>query len=1085
MRYDMEITTAEKTYLNELIQHCSNFRLDGLPAMGEMFYQEISLEDIFAPLHLLPSKDSDAIIELNASIWDSVNDNNGIQTKGEVDDATIAKIDTLFPAGDIPTDVSETSFSQLVSFIDVQLAKPRPSTKQELDSFIAQLDSQIELLSQKESIPNLNKLTVKTNPIQLIEEKYQLEFKLNSNAKSKLSPEKIQLLREYDNRPVGPIITDYPSRKVILSVPGCGKTTLAKRIALAYASGDDTFKKSYHLPGDLFPVLLYCRSLDESDLNQMTNFPSIAYTMAIKNIGKFNIDQSSFIEIIDSHAQSGDLIIILDGFDELLQKKQREILVVALYKYLMDNNNVHLILTSRIATFSGQDQSENEIINIINSIPHIKRNIIPALNRQEVDDFVQRWHNVLFPFNVEKVSIAKRIIEQLHTPAFKYLEKITCIPLHLSNILLITRSRNCIPNNKIELYDEYIRLSLNWHATGNIETSDMQTQLAYIAYHMMKKGQQRISKKALCDVLIQCSYDLDGEFLVPIDETNVYEFIKELEERTCILEKSSSIDGMDIYEFTHLFLQEYLAAYAITRGCAEDSDIHSTLDIVSSKYQKSKWREVVILSILLTYSKSERNSIIDFLIKEAKNNEDNYHAINLLFELIANGVSFRTERKHAIYDLLFKDHITDYQIRKICEFMQDTRSEEFKAYVMEKFNESLASGDSNYAFALATINAFEYLRDSKMPLEEAEKLVLNYNDSNLVIGLYIFTVLGWCKYCKIKSEFSMSNIMLSVQFKQRIYDLIISRSEYLNDIATALKHIALAEYMMDFSFLDKLIYCQMIDMLRTAKETIIAEEILTVFPLDFRTLSFHKSENIDDLKSNYLKKYYDHLSDEKSTDELIFDFSICSLLGCWNVATDELLNQFTDLEGIYSIKRKQLDDASATKLNIVRRDIYKMSEPVSTGLNYYREGDFESAKAAFLVAFGRGNTTACNNLGYMLRRGEIQDVTIQGNAMSVEQLLSNGISSGEPFSIINYALYIANIGDGFDYSKGLNIVQVIKDTSFEIIQNIYFWWFEVAKKGEIEGIIVLAWLMELGCISEHTSLGTLNELKKRIDEHFL
>ena len=53
MRYDMEITTAEKTYLNELIQHCSNFRLDGLPAMGEMFYQEISLEDILILSSLL------------------------------------------------------------------------------------------------------------------------------------------------------------------------------------------------------------------------------------------------------------------------------------------------------------------------------------------------------------------------------------------------------------------------------------------------------------------------------------------------------------------------------------------------------------------------------------------------------------------------------------------------------------------------------------------------------------------------------------------------------------------------------------------------------------------------------------------------------------------------------------------------------------------------------------------------------------------------------------------------------------------------------------------------------------------------
>ena len=102
---------------------------------------------------------------------------------------------------------------------------------------------------------------------------------------------------------------------------------------------------------------------------------------------------------------------------------------------------------------------------------------------------------------------------------------------------------------------------------------------------------------------------------------------------------------------------------------------------------------------------------------------------------------------------MFKEHITDNQINSICKFLEDTQSEDFVGYVTEMFEQSLALGDSNYSFALATIKAYEYLKNNKNPLEEAEKQVLTQNGTDFVANLYVFTVLGWCKYCNIKSDF--------------------------------------------------------------------------------------------------------------------------------------------------------------------------------------------------------------------------------------------------------------------------------------------------------------------------------------------
>ena len=102
---------------------------------------------------------------------------------------------------------------------------------------------------------------------------------------------------------------------------------------------------------------------------------------------------------------------------------------------------------------------------------------------------------------------------------------------------------------------------------------------------------------------------------------------------------------------------------------------------------------------------------------------------------------------------------------------------------------------------------------------------------------------------------------------------------------------------------------------------------------------------------------------------------------------------------------------------------------------------------------------------------------IEGKEYSVEELLAEGIISNEPFSIINFALYESCVGSDIDYDNGLSIARRLVGANASSIYNVYSWWNELAESGEIEGYVVLAWLVELGLVDDiqHQSLEELKE----------
>lgn len=823
-------------YRKQLISHCSSLPLDGLPAAGEMFYQRISLDDVFVPLRLSKPERTEELLEKNAEYYQiadsEINAGNTVDatdthTANGIASKKKEQINRTALLSDPSDDevIAESDISDFIDFLDAQIRKPLSVDNDELDVFLWQIDEQLKKLSSEESKSAsfaLKQSSASKDCLLSAEEPDTNANSISAQRESADSNMEAEILlreqrKKYECLPVGPVLDNYASRTVLLALPGCGKTTLAKRIALAYATGNIDCLESYHLPEGMVPLLLYCRSLNEEAFDEGHDFIQIAYKMFCNQFPLVVEDIGVFERMLNYHLEANKLLLIIDGLDEVLSVEKQELFAKRLLSYLSINRKAHLILTSRLASYVNDDQSTR----YIDQIPQIRRNRILPMSMEQIDHFVRKWHDVLYPNDVSKRKNAESISVQLRQPAFKYLKKMIQIPLHLANIILVAKEYGRIPNDKVQLYEDYLKIALNWNTPGNIQSTDLKIALSYLAYHMTKTEHLRFDRVSLEKLLLKCSVDLDCELRTPIDENNVQLIIDQLEERTCVIQKHGQKAGY--FEFSHKNLQEYLAAFAIPKGYTED--------------------------------------------------------------------------------------------------------------------------------------------------------------------LYL--------------------------------------------------------------------------------------------PTDFVAKHYCMKNHLQPLRAKYISKYREHLMNPEKAKETVFLFSVCLMLGCWEFSSEAYLEEFAVLEVYYLKNRRFTDDAANCKMKMLRKQFSDMADPLSAGLAYHQYAEYEKAKAAFTIAYEHGNTTACNNLAYMLRRGEVDEVILENRSYTVEELLAEGIARKEPFSLVNYALYCSLQTTSFDYYKGLLIVKQIQSPSVATMNRIYTWWEALANKGDAEGYIVIAWLLELGLISD-TSLGSLHELKTRI-----
>lgn len=389
---------------------------------------------------------------------------------------------------------------------------------------------------------------------------------------------------------VGEVISKY-QRLAILATPGGGKTTLIKRLAVAYAYPDRSKLVDDNLPDrPWIPLFIRCRQLGDMVKSPIRD---ILYEIPKRAEIDENL-RDAFVHIVNSSLRSGEALLLIDGLDEISDEGNRVSFVNQLRTFLAIYPNVNIVVTSREAGFRVVGGALSE---------HCKHYKVADFEDEDIKRLTLAWHKEVVgdsaEVQLEAEALVKTIIDS------DRVRELAKNPLLLTTLLLVKRWVGQLPTRRSVLYGKAIEvLLMTWNVEGYepIDQDEAIPQLAFIAFTMMKEGVQTISLKRLKEILYLARKEMPE--VLGYSRLSVTEFIERIESRSSLLMLSGhEIEGgtlYSMYEFRHLTFQEYLTARAVVDGYYPDRKENDTLLSILKPYlANEQWKEVVPLVAVL------------------------------------------------------------------------------------------------------------------------------------------------------------------------------------------------------------------------------------------------------------------------------------------------------------------------------------------------------------------------------------------------------------------------------------------------------------------------------------------------------
>lgn len=412
--------------------------------------------------------------------------------------------------------------------------------------------------------------------------------------------------KEQGRQPVGKVLS-FCTRLAILAAPGGGKTTLIKRLAVAYAFPERRSLSDDKLPDrSWLPLFIRCRQLGERVSRPIKDIlSSIAARVEMDEL------KDAFALLVNRALRSGEVLLLVDGLDEISDERDRVGFVTQLRTFLATYPNVSVVVTSREAGF--------RIVGGALSA-HCGHYKVADFDDNDITRLTLAWHKEVIGDKTEVREEAEKLAKTIcESDRIRQLAK---NPLLLTTLLLVKRWVGQLPTRRSVLYGKAIEvLLMTWNVEAHepMEQDEAIPQLAFVAFTMMKDGAQRISSKRLQEILNLARKQMPE--VLGYARHSVAEFIKRVEYRSSLLMLSGHEieDGTlyPMYEFRHLTFQEYLTARAIVDGYYPGrKDDDTLLSILEPHLPDENWKEVVPLAAVLAGRKVQ--PLVQHLIEICK-----------------------------------------------------------------------------------------------------------------------------------------------------------------------------------------------------------------------------------------------------------------------------------------------------------------------------------------------------------------------------------------------------------------------------------------------------------------------------------
>ena len=399
----------------------------------------------------------------------------------------------------------------------------------------------------------------------------------------------IQKADQMERQPVGEVLSEY-SRLAILAAPGGGKTTLLKRLAIAYAFPDRSGLIDDNLPDKSWlPLFIRCRQLGD-----LVNAPISDILSAIPKRAEMSDRAEAFSLLVSRALRGGEALLLVDGLDEISDEGARVSFVNQLRTFLATYPNVNIVVTSREAGF--------RIVGGALST-HCKHYKVADFDDDDIMRLTLAWHKEVVGDSAEVRLEAEKLSKIICSS--DRVRQLAKNPLLLTTLLLVNRWVGQIPTRRSVLYGKAIEMLLmTWNVEGYdpIDQEEAIPQLAFVAFTMMNDGVQTVSSRRLKEILLLAREQMPE--VLGYARLSVSEFIQRVEFRSSLL----ILSGHEIeqgtlypmYEFRHLTFQEYLAAKAVVEGYYPDrKDDDTLLTVLKPHLSDVQWKEVIPITAVL------------------------------------------------------------------------------------------------------------------------------------------------------------------------------------------------------------------------------------------------------------------------------------------------------------------------------------------------------------------------------------------------------------------------------------------------------------------------------------------------------
>ncbi len=339
---------------------------------------------------------------------------------------------------------------------------------------------------------------------------------------------------------------------VILGVAGAGKTTLLKYFTLTYCKINIEKQEQIEYHYNHIPIPILLREFLESGkcLRDYINtiFEKYGFPRARK--------------LVEKDLKGGKCILLLDGFDELITRKNQEAVTNEIFAFIERYHECKIVVTSRTPGYHGE-------------LLGFTRFEVNEFDNNQVKEFVNNRFAGAQPGKAEAMLQLIKDNEDIKNLAKN--------PLMLSIIAALYKKNNEVLHKRASIYKRIIEVLLGeWDAQKKITSQFPPDKKWYILRKLAilnhRRDRRTITEKEILEEIDKYS------LLLGLKNEECRPFFEEIWQRSYILRQLF----IDTYDFLHLSFQGYFTALELKE---REDGIATIIHYLSDSW----WEEPILL----------------------------------------------------------------------------------------------------------------------------------------------------------------------------------------------------------------------------------------------------------------------------------------------------------------------------------------------------------------------------------------------------------------------------------------------------------------------------------------------------------